>query len=226
MKKLKYSCLFYGHLFAVVFLLIPAVLIGFCIADALFPHDFVHAAVIASAISYPVLLTAFAVILRLPGAEDRAETERAVPLEWKSISTSLCSRLRSEENNTASMAILLLAMSAFTVIMLFLSEGPTTAVLIAAIVLLGGTLLLSLKNWLYWLFWHQTDYSAEYTAVKVHHSFRRVFLTNAGTHTVHYLVFYQPDGKYVVRYEGKGDPPDRFLIVRFRGKYRIIYEIW
>ncbi len=65
--------------------------------------------------------------------------------------------------------------------------------------------------------WLDIDDTAMYTVVKIHHCFDVHFRNKYGDHYYKYLVFYQPDGRYVLRLtDHDTSQVDSVTIVKFR----------
>lgn len=215
MKRLKFSCPFGGKSYPAI----AAVLAGIaaailCSYNLGLPTDSVFAAAVIAVLL--ALGICFYLEHRLTEAELQAIENSQLPL-WQPVNEDIIERVRdlkrlcSVEGLVAGGSFLLLSVISW----------PTAAAagekpIAGKIFLLFGLGILGVDFFCSFL-WRSIDGTAVYTFIPIDHMYDVTHHHKDGDYTISYIVFYQPDGRYVLRARyGSGDY-GAIAVVKFRG---------
>ncbi len=215
MKRLKYRHLFYGKI-TPVFLSIFAVFLVITSIDVILldyiENELYYIYLPIGSISI-ILLTLFvdyAIIHHLKPEEKKKIAETGMP-EWKKLPDRMKKKFRIDKKDSLISTAVLIGLELIVAFIVLLADGITT-MLVSLEVLLPVTFIVLACYAVWEHIWANMDDSAIYTRIKVDHSFLGERLRGGGRRT--FIVFYLPDGKYVL--ETYGTIPQNIVVIKYK----------
>ena len=230
MKRLKNRHLFNGKSYPVFAALIAAIVVQ-CIILAM---DIALApAIVMPVTALLVLVICFAIEHHLSAEERQIIAEAPMPL-WNPVNKFVMSKIASKyEGSQFSLTGMLMGSLGIGIAVFVIGilpprhsvefHDPAVVMRIAVIAAVVGFLVMLLykgkgANWL------DIDESAMYTVIPVHHCFEvkhqsrsRYRLAESRTWYENYAVFYQPDGRYVLKLPSGAHFCSAIIVVKFHG---------
>ena len=230
MKRLKNRHLFNGKSYPAFAALIAAIVVQ-CIILAM---DIALApAIVMPVTALLVLVICFAIEHHLSAEERQIIAEAPMPL-WNPVNKFVMSKIASKyEGSQFSLPGMLMGSLGIGIAVFVIGilpprhsvefHDPAVVMPIAVIAAVVGFLVMLLykgkgANWL------DIDESAMYTVIPVHHCFEvkhqsrsRYRLAEAHTWYENYAVFYQPDGRYVLKLPSGAHFCSAIIVVKFHG---------
>lgn len=208
MKKLKYQYLFHGKTITVFLSLIPAFLSP-AIVYELTGNSEILSIIIITSLIFATLCIDYAVIHRLKPDEKKKIASAKAPV-WEKITPKIRRRLKTNVKDFLKTSAYLLGLElAISVIVLIAGGLETMLVCIAVVIPVTLVILACIGVWEY--IWSNMGDSAVYTEIKIDHWYLGE-RTRGGRRK--YIVFYLPDGKYVL--ECFGIPPESIVVVKYK----------
>jgi hypothetical protein len=214
MKRLKMQCPFGGKKY-------PPVAAGitglgaatFCGLQLDLPADSCLTAMLLAVIV--VLLLCYVFENRLTPAEQKAIARSEFPL-WLPVTADIISRVRSIKRIIDPKALICgigcIVLGLLTGAQLWLTEGEGTVC--KAVVVLGIGILVF--GFVRCMIWRSIDDTAVYTFIPIDHMYDVTHHHKDGDYTLSYLVFYLPDGKYVLRARSGSGDYGAIAVVKYR----------
>lgn len=214
MKRLKYRHLFYGKTIPIllsisaVYLVIMPILV-LILSDI--ENEFYHIYFVIINISIILLTLAvdYAVIHRLKPDEKKKIAE-ASPPEWKKLPDRMKKKFRIDKKSSLISSAVLIGFELIVFFFIMLIKGVET-ILVGLAVVLPVTLIVLACYAVWEHIWANMDDTAIYTRIEVDHWFYGE-RTRGGRRK--YIVFYLPDGKYVL--ETFGIPPQNIVVIKYK----------
>lgn len=214
MKRLKYRHLFYGKsipiiisMFVVFFIITEVIAL-----DAIKNESgYIYLLIVSIAVILLTLTVDYAVIHCLKSDEKKKITESSPP-KWKKLPDRMKKKFRTDkETSVISSAIIIGFEIIFAFFVMILNGFETMLVTLTVII---PTTLICLAIYTVWEhIWENMDDSAIYTEIQVDHSFEGERVRGGGRRK--YIVFYLPDGKYVL--EIYGDVlPKNIVVIKYK----------
>ena len=204
MKRLKFCCPFGGKKYPAI--ISAAVGVGtaiICTVNLELPADSVLIAMLLAVIV--VLLLCYVWEHRLTPAEQEAIANSQLPL-WQPVNEDIVDRIRQQkwyftlEGGLAGSVLVVIGLMICAAARI--ADGQAT---LATICMLVGFVILG-ADFFRNMLWRSVDESAVYVFIPINHMYDVTHHHKDGDYTFSYLVFYQPDGKYVLRARaGSGD---------------------
>lgn len=204
MKRLKIQCPFGGKTYpAIASAVVGFAALTFCSFNMNLPWDSTVLAMVLAV--FVVLLLCYGWEQHLTPAEEEAIANAQYPL-WEPVNEDIVDRVRSLKwfisLNGALAGCLFLFLGLITGLPNLVREGGFG---ISALLFLIGMIIITV-DFFRCMLWRSIDETAVYTFIPIDHMYDVTHHHNDGDYTTSYLVFYLPDGKYVLRARaGSGD---------------------
>lgn len=200
MKRLKYRHLFYGKSILVMFSLFGAffVITSVIAIDTIKNESgYIYLAIGSIALILLTLAVDYAVIHRLKPDEKKKIAE-ASPPKWKKLPDRMKKKFRIDKKESLISTAVAIGLELIVAFIVMLSDGVQT--MLVSLEVLTPVTLICLAIYAIWEYiWANMDDSAIYTRIEVDHSFKVKYTTRGGRMDYrNYIVFYLPDGKYVL----------------------------
>ena len=227
MKQLKFYCPFHGRIWPLIAALVAAVAAwGFTLS-----HDWPEEIVRASLLFAPliVLVCSYLFIQRLSPAERELVAKAEYP-NWYPVTETVLRQVREQKRfMSEDMMRLLGTLGIFALASLLPGKRSEPNLGLSALFLLIGAIVY-IANTLLRNKWQSVDQSAVMAKVPIDHMFDTVhyygrrrwrwyfnFDTSLFERTTSYVVFYQPDGRYVLRAGAGSGNANTLIIVQYNG---------
>lgn len=217
MKRLKYRHLFYGKSIPVMFSLFGVLLlITSVIALDIIKSEwgYIYHMIGSIALILFTLAVDYAVIHHLKPDEKKKIAE-ASPQKWKKLPNRMKKKFKFDIKESLISASSLIGLELIVAFIMMLLKGVETMLVMLEVVL--PVTLVCLASYAVWEhIWANMDDSAIYTKIEVDHSFKVKYTTRAGTKNYsNYIVFYLPDGKYVLEVSA-GFVPKNIVVIKYK----------
>lgn len=217
MKRLKYRHLFYGKSIPVMFsLFVVLLLITSVIALDIIKSEwgYIYHMIGSIALILFTLAVDYAVIHRLKPDEKKKIAE-ASPPKWKKLPDRMKKKFKFDIKESLISVSSLIGLELIVAFIMMLLKGVETMLVMLEVVL--PVTLICLASYAVWEhIWANMDDSAIYTRIEVDHSFKVKYTTRAGTKNYrNYIVFYLPDGKYVLEVSA-GFVPKNIVVIKYK----------
>lgn len=212
MKRLKYRHLFYGKSIPVMFSLFGVLLLIISVTalDIIKNESgYIYFLIGSIALILLTLAVDYAVIHRLKPDEKKKIAESSLP-KWKKLPDKMKKKFRIDKKNSLISMTAAIGLELTAAFIVMLADGVQT-MLVALEVLMPVTLICFAVYAVWEHIWANMDDSAIYTRIEVDHSFEGE-RTRGGRR--HFIVFYLPDGKYVL--ETYGIPPKNIVVIKYK----------
>lgn len=212
MKRLKYRHLFYGKSIPVMLSLLGVLLLITSVtALDIIKNELGYIYFLTGSIALILLTLAvdYAVIHRLKPDEKKKIAESSLP-KWKKLPDKMKKKFRIDKKNSLISMAAAIGLELTAAFIVMLADGVQT-MLVALEVLMPVTLICFAVYAVWEHIWANMDDSAIYTRIEVNHSFEGE-RTRGGRR--HFIVFYLPDGKYVL--ETYGIPPKNIVVIKYK----------
>lgn len=214
MKRLKYRHLFYGKsipviisMFAVFFVIIVVTALDTIKNES----GYIYFLIGSIAVILITLAVDYAVIHRLKPDEKKKITE-ASPPEWKKIPDRMKEKFRTDKETSLIASAFVIGFELIFAFFVMLADGVQT-MLVTLAVILPVTLICFAVYAVWEHIWENMDDSAIYTEIEVDHSFEGERKRGGGRRK--YIVFYLPDGKYVLEIYSDF-PPKNIVVIKYK----------
>lgn len=156
----------------------------------------------------------YAVIHHLKPDEKKKIAE-ASPPKWKKLPNRMKKKFKFDIKESLISASSLIGLELIVAFIMMLLKGVETMLVMLEVVL--PVTLICLASYAVWEhIWANMDDSAIYTKIEVDHSFKVKYTTRAGTKNYsNYIVFYLPDGKYVLEVSA-GFVPKNIVVIKYK----------
>lgn len=212
MKRLKYRHLFYGKSIPVMLSLFGVLLLIISVpALDIIKNELGYIYFLTGSIALILLTLAvdYAVIHRLKPDEKKKIAESSLP-KWKKLPDKMKKKFRIDKKNSLISMAAAIGLELTAAFIVMLADGVQT--MLAALEVLMPVTLICFAVYAVWEhIWANMDDSAIYTRIEVDHSFEGE-RTRGGRR--HFIVFYLPDGKYVL--ETYGIPPKNIVVIKYK----------
>lgn len=212
MKRLKYRHLFYGKSIPVMLSLFGVLLLIISVpALDIIKNELGYIYFLTGSIALILLTLAvdYAVIHRLKPDEKKKIAESSLP-KWKKLPDKMKKKFRIDKKNSLISMAAAIGLELTAAFIVMLADGVQT--MLAALEVLMPVTLICFAVYAVWEhIWANMDDSAIYTKIEVDHSFEGE-RTRGGRR--HFIVFYLPDGKYVL--ETYGIPPKNIVVIKYK----------
>lgn len=215
MKRLKYRHLFYGKSLPVIFSLFGAFFVIITLSVVWLDNNdsetgYLYLCISSIAIILLTLAVNYAIIHRLTPDEKKKIAE-ASPLKWKKLPDRMKKKFKFDKKESLISTAILIGLELIVAFFVMLSDG-VQAMLVTLAVLLPVTLICLAVYAVWEHIWANADDSAIYTRIEVDHSFEGE-RTKSGRRK--FIVFYLPDGKYVLEIYG-GFSPKNIIVIKYK----------
>ncbi|MDE5763990.1 MAG: hypothetical protein K2N49_00865 [Ruminococcus sp.] len=220
MKRLKHRHLFHGKSLPVIFSLFWAflvIIILFTVLPYNIESDMIYLYLIAGSLAIILLTLAvdYAVIHHLKPDEKKKITE-ASPLEWKKLPDRMKKKFQFNKKDYLILTAAAIGLELIIAFFIMLSDGMET-MLVSLAVIIPATLICLAIYAVYEYIWANMDDSAIYAEIEVDHSFDGE-RTRGGRKK--FIVFYLPDGKYVLELTCRYPVPKNIVIIKYKSFIR------
>ncbi|MDE6519546.1 MAG: hypothetical protein K2K91_03670 [Ruminococcus sp.] len=222
MKRLKYRHLFYGKSIPVMFSLFGVLLlITSVIALDTIKNELGYIYFLIGSIALILLMLAvdYAIIHRL-NLDEKKKIAEASPPKWKKFPDRFKKKFRIDKKASLISIAVLIGLELIVAFLVMLSDG-VQAMLVSLAILLPVTLICLAVYAVWEHIWTNMDDSAIYTRIEVDHSFKVEYTRGGRKNYRNYIVFYLPDGKYVLEVSA-GLVPKNIVVIKY--KYFIRWE--
>ena len=213
MKRLKYQCPFGGKQYPIY-----AAFVSFMLAPMIgIPLDvsFTAMALIMAGLPVAALIVCFFIEQHLTAGERAIIADTAYPL-WMPAPPELQEAVRNAKSKPSPILFtLIIPLIGLEFAILFPEHSEPNKGLAMVILLLYVGVFLA--DWFMRGEWQHADDTTVYTMVDIHHMYDVEHHDKHNTWTVSYLVFYQPDGRYVLRAERGMGNVNSIYILKYRG---------
>lgn len=216
MKRLKYRHLFYGKSLPVIFSLFGAFFVIITLSVVLLDNNDsetgnLYLSISSIAIILLTLAVNYAVIHHLKPDEKKKIAEASAP-KWKKFPDKMKKKCRIDKKESLISTAILIGFELIVAFFVMLSDG-VQAMLLTLAVLLPVTLICLAIYAVWEHIWANMDDSAIYTRIEVDHSFEGERTRGGGRRK--FIVFYLPDGKYVLEVL-VGLVPKNIVVVKYK----------
>ncbi|MDE6519545.1 MAG: hypothetical protein K2K91_03665 [Ruminococcus sp.] len=210
MKRLKYRHLFYGKIIPIMLSIFGAFFVMTPILDTIKNKwGYIYHMIGSVALILLTLAVDYAVIHRLKPDEKKKIAE-ASPLKWKKFPDRFKKKFRIDKKEALIYMANLIGLELIAALIVMIAGG-VTAMLVSLEILLPATLI-CLATYAVWEhIWANMNDSAIYTRIEVDHSFEGE-MARGGRRK--FIVFYLPDGKYVL--ETYGYIPKNIIVIKYK----------
>ncbi len=212
MKRLKYRHLFYGKTIPIILSLFGVFfIITNIIAIDIIKNEWGYMYLVIGSIALILLTLAvdYAIIHHLKPDEKKKIAE-ASPPEWKKLPDRMKKKFHINKKDSLISTAIAIGLNFIVAFIVLLADGVET-MLVSLKVLLPVTLIVLACCAVWEHIWANMDDSAIYTRIEVDHWFYGE-MARGGRRK--YIVFYLPDGKYVL--EIVGIPPQNIVVIKYR----------
>ncbi|MCM1132254.1 MAG: hypothetical protein NC340_02160 [Ruminococcus flavefaciens] len=212
MKRLKYRHLFYGKSLPLIISLFSTCLaVTSVTAINIIKSEwgYIYLAIGSVVFFLLILAVCYAVIHRLKPDEKKKIAE-ASPLKWKKLPDCMKKKFHIDKKSSLISSAVLIGLELIFFFFIMLIKGMET-MLVGLEVALPVTLICLACCAVWEHIWANMDNTAIYTRIKVDHWFYGE-RTRGGRRK--YIVFYLPDGKYVL--ETFGIPPQNIVVIKYK----------
>lgn len=222
MKRLKYAHPFCGKVFPLY------IILGSLLAGMLFSAFNGFEYLILYTLLPPVIVTVlFLLYFNLPDDSDRAKMQSASYPIWNTPPQELLNYIRQKEQKkqmTAVGMIIAAAVSGGVMFLLLIMPQkhrpepilPPATAFCCALIFGGIVFFLTLYSQYRSRVWESIDETAVYTEIPIDHFFDVTHRDRYHTWTVSYIVFYLPDGRYIMKAPEGSGYAENVTIVKFR----------
>ena len=215
MKRLKFLCPFGGKKYPSV-----ALALGLIIPMILSTKGVIS---VDTAFWLMIFLTVFFLGIcfylanRLTKEEQSIVERTAAPL-WEPVTPELVELMQGTTERFNNTEVTLISIAIIMGIMGIMpdprSGGTRTYILAIGFLFAAATVAL---HFLRRVIWRSLDETAVYTVIPVHDIYDVTHRTRHGSYTISYLVFYQPDGRYVLKAKPGTADAGAIAVVKFHG---------
>ena len=214
MKRLKYRHLFYGESIPVIFSMFVACLVIIAMLDIVLnnmEYGFMYLSVVSIAVILLTLVVDYVIIHHLTPDEKKKITE-ASPPEWKRLPDRMKDEFQTDKKSSLISSAIVIGFVLIFAFLVMLSKGVETMLITLAVIL--PVTLICLAIYAIWEhIWANMDDSAIYTKIEVDHAFEGERLRFGGRRK--FIVFYLPDGKYVLETDDYF-PPANIIVIKYK----------
>lgn len=212
MKRLKYRHLFYGKslpliisLFGTCFVVISVTALDIIKSE----WGYIYLLIGSIALFLLILAVGCAVIHHLKPDEKKKIAEASPPV-WKKLPDRMKKKFHIDKKSSLISSAVLIGLELIFFFFIMLIKGVETMLVGLAVVL--PVTLICLACYAVWEhIWANMDDTAIYTRIEVDHWF---YGEGTRGRRRKYIVFYLPDGKYVL--ETFGIPPQNIVVIKYR----------
>lgn len=214
MKRLKHRHLFYGKSIPVIISMFAAffviIVITFIALDTIENEScYIYILIVSIAIMWLTLAVDYAIIHHLKPDEKKKIAEASPPV-WKKLPDRMKKKFHIDKKSSLISSAVLIGLELIFFFFIMLIKGVETMLVGLAVVL--PVTLICLACYAVWEhIWANMDNTAIYTRIEVDHWFYGE-MARGGRRK--YIVFYLPDGKYVL--ETFGIPPQNIVVIKYR----------
>ncbi len=214
MKRLKYTCLFGGKeyprfIVLTIFVIVPI----FTVMHE--DWSFVSAYALTIFCDFAALLVCYYIEQRLTPEERELIDESSPPL-WVPASQNVCEVAADLARYPGHFVyVALVVCGGFALAGAFPKHGEPNYTLVKMMAILFAAVFLI--DFIRRMIWKTIDETAVYAVISIDHMYDTTIHVRGGSYEKSYLVFYQPDGRYVLRAKhGTGDC-DSIAVIKYRG---------
>lgn len=212
MKRLKYLHLFYGKslpliisIFGTCFAVISVTALDIIKSDI----GYLYLLIGTITLFLLILAVGYAVIHHLKPDEKKKIAEASPPV-WKKLPDRMKKKFHIDKKSSLISSAVLIGLELIFFFFIMLIKGVETMLVSLAVILPATLIVLAcLAVWEH--IWANMDNTAIYTKIEVDHWFYGE-MARGGRRK--YIVFYLPDGKYVL--ETFGIPPKNIVVIKYR----------
>lgn len=197
MKRLKYRHLFLGKSIPVIismFVAFLAIIAMLYIVLNRMEDGFVYLPVISIAVILLMLVIDYVIIHHLT-PDEKKKIAGASPPEWKRLPDRMKEKLQTDKRAFLFSVAIVLVFELVVAFFVLLREG-VKVMLITLAVVVSATIIFCVVLAVWEYIWANMDDSAIYTKIEIDHAFEGERLRFGGRRK--FIVFYLPDGKYVL----------------------------
>ena len=214
MKRLKYRHLFLGQSIPVTFSMFVAFLVIIAISYIVLnsmEDGFMYLSVVSIAVILLTLVIDYLIIHHLT-PDEKKKISGASPPEWKSLPDRMKSSFQTDRRATLFSVAIVLVFELVVAFFVLLREGFKTMLVTLAVVLPVTLICLAICSVREHI-WANMDDSAVYAKIEVDHAFEGERLRFGGRRK--FIVFYLPDGKYVLETDSDFIP-ENIVVIKYK----------
>lgn len=214
MKRLKYRHLFYGKSIPVIismFVAFLAIIAILYIVLNRMEDGFVYLPVISIAVILLTLVIDYVIIHHLT-PDEKKKIAGASPPEWKRLPDRMKDEFQTDKKLFFISSAFLIGFELIFAFLVMLSKGVETMFVTLAVILPVTLICLAIYAILEHI-WANMDDSAIYTKIEVDHAFEGERQKHGGRRK--FIVFYLPDGKYVLETDDYF-PPANIVVIKYK----------
>ncbi|MDE6539619.1 MAG: hypothetical protein K2K66_05470 [Ruminococcus sp.] len=214
MKRLKYRHLFLGQSIPVIFSMFVAcfviIAILYIVLNSM-EDGFMYLPVVSIVVILLTLVVDYVIIHHLT-PDEKKKIAGASPPEWKRLPDRMKEKFQTDKIAFLFSVAIVLAFEMVVAFFVLLSEGVKVMLITLAIVVPATIVFcVVLEVWEY--IWANMDDSAIYTKIEVDHAFEGERLRFGGRRK--FIVFYLPDGKYVLETDSDFIPAN-IVVIKYK----------
>lgn len=214
MKRLKYRHLFSGQSVPVIFSMFVAflviIVISYIVLNSI-EDGFMYLAVISIAVILLTLVIDYVIIHHLT-PDEKMKIAKASPPEWKRLPDRMKEKFQTDKRAFLFSVAIVLVFELVIAFFVLLREGVKIMLITLAVIL--PVTLICLAIYAIWEhIWGNMDDSAIYTKIEVDHAFEGERLRFGGRRK--FIVFYLPDGKYVLETDDYFIP-ENIVVIKYK----------
>ncbi|MCM1506692.1 MAG: hypothetical protein NC177_06110 [Ruminococcus flavefaciens] len=214
MKRLKYRHIFLGQSVPVIFSMFVASLAIIAISDIVLrkmEDGFMYLPVGSVAVILLTLVIDYFIIHHLT-PDEKKKIAGASPPEWKRLPDEMKSKFQTNKKAFLFAVAIVLGFEIAVAFFVLLSEGAKT-MLITFAVIVSATIIFCAFFAVWEHIWANMDDSAVYTKIEIDHSFKGERRKQGGRRK--FIVFYLPDGKYVLETDSDFIPAN-IVVIKYK----------
>lgn len=214
MKRLKYRHIFLGQSVPVIFSMVVAFLIIIemsCIILNDMEDGFMYLSFVSIAVILLTLVIDYFIIHHLT-PDEKKKIAGASPPEWKRLPDEMKQKFQTDIRTTLFSVAIVLVFELVVAFFVLLSEGVKTMLITLAVVV-PATIIFCAFFAVWEHIWANMDDSAVYTRIEVDHAFEGERRRHGGRRK--FIVFYLPDGKYVLETDDYSIPAN-IVVIRYK----------
>ncbi len=214
MKRLKYACLFGGHQYPYYLCMcgiaLPAFLLG--------TKRVTPSAAFGMMILLPfIVLAVCRLMIQRLRPEEAEKIAASVPPLWLPADAALLRDLHAQVPAFSTAAIVGISCAAALSPLSFIPDDQGNMHFSIFLICALAVVLILLLDGRRRNLWRQADETAAYAVIPIDHMYELTHFYRRSTRRVSYLVFYQPDGRYVLRAKPGSGGKDFIAVIQFRG---------